>query len=342
MSKAIRGCKSLELLLLLSSCTIDDAYVWSLPDGVLPPPEPADNPTTAVKVELGRRLFFDARLSADETYSCASCHEPTRFFTDGLPVSRGLYGDALPRGAPSVANSGYLRVYTWANPRLTSLEEQALVPMLAKRPPELDIADRVPEVMARLEDLRPLFEDSFPEDLDPMVIGNLARAFAAYQRTLISADAPYDRRELDDRALRGEALFTGLGCAGCHSGRWFTDAAESDHPFHNTGLYDLGGTGAYPFGNHGLHEFTGVAEDMGKFRTPSLRNVAETAPYMHDGSIATLNEVIDHYAAGGRTANRYKDPRLTGFSLGDSEREDLVAFLESLTDSSFALRGAAE
>jgi len=328
---------------------------------VSPPIDPPDNPTTVAKVELGRRLFYDGALSADGSYSCSNCHDPVRAFTDGRAVAQGIYGDALPRGAPSLANAGYLAFYTWANPLLTSLESQALVPMLVKRPPELDIGDRIDEVMSRLSadpTMSNLFDTAFSSDDQSIDIANVARALAAYERTLIAANAPYDRfldgdeSALSESARRGRDLFFSdrLRCGGCHTGRWLTDAAQpsasTDESFHNVGLYNLGGTGAYPHDNRGLVEFTGRPEDMGKFRTPSLRNVALTAPYMHDGSLATLDAVIDCFAAGGLTSedgpyagvgseNPYKDPRISGFSLDSGERADLMAFLQSLTDDSF-------
>lgn len=339
----------------------DSPYAWALPGGISPPSDPLDNPTTKAKVELGGRLFFDGRLSADGSYSCASCHEPAKAFSDGRAVAVGLYGDALPRGAPGLANAGYLRYYTWANTRLTSLEDQALVPMLVKRPPELDIANRVDEVMSRLsadDGLARLFRIAFPGDADPVVIANVVRALSSYERTLVSAQSPYDRflagdvAALSPSATHGRDLFFSdrLGCGGCHTGRWLTDAAgdssAADLPFHNTGLYNLGGTGAYPPDNRGLIEFTGTVEDMGRFRTASLRNVALTAPYMHDGSVPTLDAVLDHYAAGGRTiadgpdagqgsASPFRDPRVVGFSVTADERRDVLAFLDSLTDPAF-------
>jgi cytochrome c peroxidase len=340
---------AIAIAILCAGCGVeqrssDEPYEWSLPLGLEPPRDPANNPTTKLKVELGRRLFFDVRLSRDESYSCATCHDPHLAFTDGLAVSRGIYGDALPRGALSLANVGYLRFYTWSNDQLTTLEEQALVPMLAKRPAELDIADHTEAVLDRFRadsELSALFEGAFAREEDPFQLGHVARALAAFERTLVFAGSAYDRflagfeDALSGPASRGRALFFSarLGCGGCHSGRWLTDADSGDAPFHNTGLYDLDGRGAYPYDNRGLIELTGRAADMGRFRTPSLRNVTRTAPYMHDGSIETLRDVLRHYEAGGRAAsNAYKDPLITGFMLDDAEREDLLAFFESLTD----------
>jgi cytochrome c peroxidase len=309
-------------------------------------------------VELGRRLFFDPRLSLDNSLSCASCHQPERAFTDGLTVARGLHGIALPRNTPSLANLSELRFYTWANPKLTTLAAQALVPLLARSPRELGVADAMDEVRARLAtdvDTRRRFQAAFPRDREPISTANIVAALAAFERTLSSRNAPYDRylrgetRALGASALRGKQLFESkkLACASCHTGVLLTDAAsEEPSPYHNTGLYNLDGHGQVPRDNQGLFEFTHRPLDLGKFRTPSLRNVALTAPYMHDGSLSTLDDVIDHYAAGGRTLDTgpyrgvgadspLKDARLTGFSLSPAERSDLLMFLASLTDPQF-------
>ena len=357
------------------------AYDWVLPPDLEPPPMPERNATTVAKVELGASLFTDTRLSADGRYACVSCHDPLLAFSDPSTPSVGIYGEALPRQAPSLANVGYLDVYTWANPRLTSLEGQALVPLLAKRPAELDLADRVDSVIDALAAdgrLAARFRRAFPGDAEPVTLTHVTDALSAYQRTLVSAGSAYDRylageeAALSASAERGRELFFSerLGCGGCHRGRWLTDAADalgsSDEPqassvealasiedaFHNTGLYNLGTEGSYPNRSPGLVEFSGKPEDRGKFRTPPLRNLTLTPPFMHDGSVATLDEVIDHYAAGGRTiaagplagvgaGNPNKDPRVRGFRLADGERGDVIAFLESLTDPDFPASSAA-
>lgn len=332
-----------------------------LPPGFPPPPVPADNPLTAEKVELGRRLFYDRRLSGDGHFACASCHRQELAFTDGRARAMGAAGDLHPRGAMSLANAAYAVTLAWDEPELTRLEDQALVPMLATAPVELGIAGREDEVLARLEAderYRRLFAAAFPGEPDPFTLGHVARALASFERTLISGRSAYDRLLWDDdrealtpAAWRGMELFFSerLGCSGCHAGFNFSGpvrfaapeggdpaaAAEPPPAFFNTGLYDLGG-GAYPPDNPGLFRHTGREGDHGRFRAPTLRNVALTAPYMHDGSIATLGEVIDHYAAGGRAAGSpAKDPRLRGFALAPGEKADLLAFLESLTDHAF-------
>jgi cytochrome c peroxidase len=318
---------------------------------------PADNPLTVEKVELGRRLFYDRRLSGDGHYACASCHRQELAFTDGRSRAMGAEGDLHPRSAMSLANVAYAATLAWDEPALTRLEDQALVPMLATAPVELGIAGREDEVLARLTAdprYRELFAAAFPGDAGPFTLDHVARTLASFERTLISGRSAYDRLLWDDdrgaltpAAWRGMELFFSerLGCSDCHAGFNFSGpvrfvepgggAAEPAPAFFNTALHDLGG-GAYPPDNPGLTRHTGRAEDRGRFRAPTLRNVALTAPYMHDGSIATLGEVIDHYAAGGRAAgNPLKDPRLRGFFLGPGEKADLVAFLGSLTDHAF-------
>ena len=212
-------------------------------------------------------------------------------------------------------------------------------------------AGREPAIVARFEvDLRyaQLFAAAFPETGGRIDFVAIRKALAAFERTLLSFDSPYDRwryggeaNAIGAAAKRGEGLFFSerLACGRCHPAPLFTDAA-GPNGYHNTGLYNLDGAGALPAGNQGLVEHTGKLMDMGKFRTPSLRNVAVTAPYMHDGSIATLDNVIDHYAAGGRSAltgerSPLTSPLVAGFTLASDEKADLIAFLEALTDHGF-------
>jgi cytochrome c peroxidase len=330
----------------------EDAYRWSLPLGFPEPPVPADNPMSEAKVALGRHLFYDVRLSGPGNYACASCHEQARAFTDGRAQAIGATGERHPRSAMSLANAAYGVRFGWADPTLASLEQQVRVPLLNEAPVELGAAGRIGEVERRLAQtaLYPaLFAAAFPDEAQPIHVENVARAIAAFERTLISGSSAYDRLlfrdergALSESAHRGMRLFFSdrLGCGGCHSGIPIAGpSARSGAPapeprFHNTGLYDLG-RGRYPEPNEGIYRFTRREQDMGRFRAPTLRNIAVTAPYMHDGSLATLEAVIDHYAAGGRTANRYKSERLRGFALEPGEQGDLLEFLRALTDESF-------
>jgi len=340
------------------------AFRWSLPAGFPLPLVPADNPMSDAKVELGRRLFYDTRLSGNNVFSCSSCHRQANAFADARNLPFGSTGQPHPRNSMSLPNVAYQVVFGWANPQTRRLEAQALIPMLGQTPVELGLAGREEEMLNRLRAVGlylSLFRAAFPGDTSPITLGNVTRAIATFERTFVSGDSPYDRftrgdaSALSDAAQRGEALFRSdrLKCSQCHSGVMFTNAARwvgsttpDDPEFFNTGLYNIDGAGAYPAPNTGLFSLTGVASDMGKFKVPSLRNIEVTFPYMHDGTVATLSDAIDHYAAGGRTitsgvnagvgsANPYKSALIGGFTITDAEKSDLIAFLRSLTDSTF-------
>lgn len=339
------------------------AYDWQIPDWLPPPPVPDDNPMSEVKVRLGKHLFYDNRLSLDGSVSCASCHHQSLGFSDGLTRSVGVGGSLTERNAMGLANVGYSPALTWANPHLTSLERQSLVPLFSEEPVEMGLAGQEQALFGKLQNdplYRELFARAFPELDGRIELASITRALAAFQRTLISVDSPYDRYKyggdqgaLSDSARRGESLFFSekAECYHCHQGFNFTDTLQTANSgfaevaFYNTGLYNVDGEGAYPAGGAGLHALTDKASDMGKFRTQSLRNVGVTAPYFHDGSAATLDEVIAHYAVAGRTLeganagvgrmNPYKDPLIVGFDTSGTVMEDLKAFLHSLTDTDF-------
>jgi cytochrome c peroxidase len=302
------------------------------------------------KVLLGRYLFYDQRMSVNGTQSCASCHRQELAFTDGRATALGATGQTHPRSSMSLVNVAYAGALTWSNSTLRSLEEQALIPMLSDHPVELGLHDRAGaflKLIAADPVYRPLFAQAFPES--GVTLANVTKALAAFERTIISARSPYDRyyfggdrTAISESAQRGQSLFFGdtvAGCFHCHGGFNFSDGA-----FHNTGLYNIPGSLHYPSPNLGIYQQTKNLADAGKFRTPSLRNIALTAPYMHDGSIATLEEVLDHYAAGGRTIaggpyagrghdNPHRDARMTGIALTPQNRQDLLEFLRSLTDT---------
>jgi len=338
-------------------------YAWDLPSDFPTPVVPEDNPLSEAKIELGRHLFYDKRLSLSETQSCASCHEQALAFTDGRVTSLGSTAQAHPRNAMSLANVGYAATLTWANPLLTSLEAQALVPMFGTEPVELGLNGQEQELLSRLRSVSayaPLFEAAYPEREDPFTLTSVVQALASFQRVLISSNSRYDRHLRGDATAltasekRGAALFGSerLECFHCHSGFNLQDAVRFEGkpatatPFHNTALYNIDGRGAYPEPNTGVYALTQNARDMGRFRVPTLRNIAVTGPYMHDGSIASLSEVLDHYAAGGRSITEgdyagdgskspLKSPFLVGFEITATEREDVLAFFESLTDTDF-------
>ena len=350
---------------LLLSGSSADAFRWNLPAWVPPPAVPADNPMSVAKVELGRHLFYDLRLSADRTMSCATCHHQDKAFTDGRAVAEGITGEKGSRSAMGLANVAYLPTLTWANPLLKSLEVQALIPIFGEHPVEMGMAGREAELFARLRGdatYRRLFAQAFPAEARQgeaalYSLSTVTKAMAAFERSLLSFNSPYDRYKyggepaaISVAARRGEALFFGekMECYHCHGGFTFNDnVTHSRLPFpefgyHNTGLYNVDGQGSYPADNPGIGEFTGEASDRGRFRTASLRNVAVTAPYMHDGSIATLEDVIrQHYALAGRSTSVTGRPSpmrselLVGFEVSDDEVNDLVAFLQALTDRDF-------
>lgn len=338
-------------------------YAWQLPPNFPTPLEPADNPMSAEKVELGRRLFYDTRLSGNQTQSCASCHEQARAFTDGLAQAVGSTGQLHPRSAMSLGNVAYLGRFAWANTVLSELETQAVVPMFGSEPVELGMKNMEDVLIARITAepiYAPLFAAAFPGDAAPITIANIVKAICSFERIMITGSSPYDRyangdtTAISDSARRGLAMFNSekMECFHCHGGFNFNDVIRyAGHPqtearFHNTGLYNIGGDGSYPPDNQGIYALTLMSADMGKFRAPTLRNIALTAPYFHDGSAATLDDVLDHYAAAGRTitsgsyagvgsANPFKDSLLVGFTLSAQERADMHAFFESLTDPAF-------
>ncbi len=364
-SCTVLGCaKAAPIRLVEKQAVAEPVFDLHLPPGFPEPLVPADNPLSAAKVRLGRRLFYDRALSGNGTFSCASCHRQELAFTDGRAQAVGSTGELHPRSTMSLANAAYDATLTWAAPELRTLEDQARVPMFNRHPVELGLADREAQVLERFRsdpDYVRMFRAAFDAEPVPVTMDSVVGALASFVRTLISGDSPYHRLvyrgemdALSESARRGMRLFFSerLGCANCHAGFMlsgpvvFEGAAEIEPTFHNTGLYDIDGKGAYPPGNRGLYERTGRPEDMGRFRAPTLSNVAITAPYMHDGSIESLKELVDFYAAGGRLVetgpwagdgrrNPYKSDLIRGFEIADGEEADLIHFLESLTDPGF-------
>ncbi len=383
-----------------ASVTRTTPYCWTLPAHFPPPKDYLDNEITAEKVALGRYLFYDKRLSFNQTRACASCHQSAKGFADGLPLSTGATDEVLPRHSMALVNGVYNAVFDWANPTLLTAHAQVLVPMFNEFPIEMGWTGYETAILDRLQNTplyAPLFAAAYPNEPNPYQIASVSNALAAFVSSLVSAQSPYDRataaatvrhggggRGGEDRepppppppiivndgvcvtptspapatvsaaVLRGEDLFFSeqLECFHCHGGFNFSQSVRhentviDDMEFHNNGLYNVGGTGDYPPNQEGLWEFTQRPQDMGRFRAPTLRNVAMTAPYMHDGSLATLSEVIDHYARGGRliaegpwagdgALSPFRSELIQGFTLTDGEKADLIAFLESLTDWDF-------
>ncbi|MDX1649648.1 MAG: cytochrome c peroxidase [Myxococcota bacterium] len=293
------------------------------------PPAPGEAPTPE-RVALGRLLFFDPVLSADGSLSCAHCHRPDRALADGLPTARGRDGARLARNTPTLYNAALKRRLMWDR-RADSLEAQALLPLLA--PDELGAEPA--RLLARLRavpEYARRFAEAFPEDEEPLRLGNLARAIAAFERTLVSAASRYDRYARGDRdALtpserNGLTLFRSLQtrCFECHRLPTFEAPLAV-------------GIGV-PSPDPGVGGVLGEEALRGAFAVPTLRNVARTAPYMHDGSLATLEEVDDFYREGGGRAHGVPAARVhehvRPFAISDAEAADLVAFLRALSDES--------
>lgn len=287
--------------------------------------------------------------------ACATCHKPELAFTDGRKVAIGVTGQRHTRNTPTLANVAYLSRFGWAQPKLEPLEVQLRRPMFGENPVEMGTLGHEVPVLTHIRSnsiYRQLFQSAFPQEAkatsDAISFATIGRAIAAFQRTIVSGDTAYDKFAAGDRsalsvaARRGFELFMSarMKCSACHVPPFFTDAAGGEAHFHNTGLYNVDGNGRLPGTDQGLANETNRPTDIGRFRTPTLRNIAATAPYMHDGSLATLDDVLDHYAAGGRAARRGKPSPLrsrlvAGFNLLASERRDLIAFLEGLTDRAF-------
>ncbi len=340
------------------------SFTWNLPPGFPTPRIAPENPISEAKVALGRFLFYDRRMSVNETTSCATCHLPARAFTDGLATSVGALGERHPRNAMTLTNVVYNASQNWANPATITLHQQALVPLFNEFPVELGWSGHEEAILERFRKdahYPARFAAAYPGEAQPITMPNVVKAVSSFVATMISGNSLYDQAnrpgatvKLSDSARRGEALFFSerMECFHCHGGFNFANAVDhsglvfTQIEFHNNGLYNIDGKGAYPADNRGLWEVTGKDEDMGKFKAPTLRNIELTAPYMHDGSIATLDEVLDHYARGGRlitsgpnagdgAKNPHKSELLVGFELSAQEKQDVIAFFQSLTDWDF-------
>ncbi len=303
------------------------------PLGLPPVPVPANNPPTAEAIELGSKLYFSRILSVDRTLSCADCHNPSLGFTDRQQVSTGVHSKKGTRNAPTVLNAAYYPQQFWDG-RAEGLEAQASGPML--NPVEMaHSVEGLERSCSEDADLRKLFEAAFGEG--PVTMEKIAKAIASFERTLVSGNSAFDRFQyggeksaLSAEAKRGLEVFRNPGkgnCVVCHTMEE-KYALFTDRAFHNLGA-GLDPEGEMP--DLGRFVQTDRDTDRGAFRTPSLRNAALTAPYMHDGSLKTLKEVVDFYVGGG-SSNPYLDKQIKPLThLTKQERADLVAFLESLT-----------
>lgn len=339
-------------------------FAWNIPASIPLPWLPSDKPMTEGRFQLGRHLFYDKRLSGNGTQSCSSCHQQDKAFTDGRALAIGSTGEIHPRNSMSLVNIAYVPTLTWANPNLRQLEQQILIPLFGENPIEHGISDSTfPQILELIRadaQYQKLFAAAFPNESEFYTRNHIVDALAVFVRGLISFNSDFDRFQrgdgsaLSESAQRGRQLYFSerLECFHCHGSYNLSDSnfdrttSFVERPFHNTGLFNIAGRGDYPDKNRGIFEVTGQANDMGKFRAVSLRNIEKTAPYMHDGSIATLSDVVDFYAAGGRNItdgvhkgdgrkNPLKDGFVTGFTLDSGEKKDLLEFLKSFTDQEF-------
>lgn len=304
-----------------------DVALRTAPAGFPAIPFPEENPFTIEKWTLGKKLFHDKMLSVDYSTSCASCHQSNLAFSDGLPKSMGAGGVTARRNAPTLANVAY-QPYYMKEGGVGTLEMQVLVPVQEHDELNFELL-KIAERMKQLPEYVQLSEQVFGRQPDPYVI---TRAIATYERTLVSGNSAYDKfrhgntiNAFNQSAQRGMQLFfsTRTNCSACHNGFNFTN-----YSFENNGLYEY-------YTDIGRERVTRNKADNGKFKVPTLRNTGLTAPYMHDGSMATLRDVVAHYNSGGK-AHPARSVHIRPLGLTKSEQDDLVSFLESLTDMEFA------
>jgi cytochrome c peroxidase len=297
---------------------------------------PEDNPYSAAKVELGKFLYFDKRLSSDSTVSCASCHAPELAFGDGAPVSTGINGQKGGRSAPTVINRAYSTYQFWDG-RADTLEAQAVGPLAnpiemtnEKTPAAAHAA--VVKRLAGIKGYAPLFEKAFGDK--NVTIERVGKAIATFERTVLSGNAPFDRYQAGDQKAMNEAAIRGMdlfynkaACDSCHIGFNFTD-----------GSYENIGIGMdKPNPDLGRYNVSKREEDKGAFKTPTLREIEHTGPYMHDGSLKTLEAVVDHYDKGG-IKNPYLSERMKPLKLTAQEKSDLVAFMKALSGEGWKIK----
>jgi cytochrome c peroxidase len=306
---------------------------------------------------VGQHLFFDTQLSLNNTKSCSSCHNPKFAFADGYRKSVTALGNSTLHNSPSLINVADHVVFDWANPTVNKLKIQMRRPLFGENPIELGTHKNLTEIKKYLQNTKPynslipsIYGTITNENIEEIIIESIYE----YLLTLKSSQSKYDKfsegkTKLSASEMRGLYLFLSdsLACSQCHEPPSFTLATKnSTIAYANTGLYNIAGLNIYPASDNGIIKYTGLSNDNGKYKIPSLRNLAFTAPYFHDGSAETLRQIIDIYAAGGRSIknspfsgngsqNLLKDPRIRGFTLTERQKTDLLAFLYTLTDSSF-------
>jgi cytochrome c peroxidase len=302
---------------------------FQVPNGLPQLPVPDDNPMDPAKIELGKMLYFDARLSSDDKISCASCHHPEKGWSNDDTFATGVGGQRGGRSAPTVLNSAYHQYQFWDG-RAATLEEQALGPI--QNPIEMNMTlDAVVEKLKKIPGYQTKFKEVFGTEVNS---AGIAKSIAAFERTILSGNAPYDKfvagdkTALSEKAQKGLALFNGKAhCSACHSGPNFTDNA-----FHNIGVAFHASTP-----DHGRVVISKISGDTGAFKTPTLREIKRTAPYMHDGSEKTLKDVIAYYNKGG-TDNEFLDEEIYALKLSNEEIDAIVTFMEEgLTSADYPM-----
>jgi cytochrome c peroxidase len=337
------------LLTLLFSLQVFADNTLGLPELSIP----ANNPQSQQKIALGQALFFDSRFSKDNSISCASCHQPHKAYTDGVAHAIGINGQTGSRNSPTLLNVAFLQTF-FVDGRENSLEQQALKPILNRREHGLENAQQILDVIEHDDNYKKQLQQVFAITEQDIRVEHIAQAIASFERTLIAGNSPFDqyyfagdRSKLSASAARGLRVFRRKGnCANCHEISW-NNALFTDHRFYNIGigfkrLADVidriekgGNTDQHALSSDQQAELgrfnvsRGIA-DIGKFKTPTLRNIALTAPYMHDGSLETLEQVVDYYNKGG-DHNRFIDAAIFPLQLSSQEKTDLVAFMQSLT-----------
>jgi len=310
------------LLLVGAGLVPAEEFKLNVPLGLPKMDIPPDNPLTKAKIELGKQLYFDKRLSRDNTISCASCHDPAKGWSNGERFATGVRGQVGGRSAPTIINSGYHYFQFWDG-RAKHVEGQALGPI--QNPIEMDLTlKELEEKLNKIEGYRKQFQEVFGAEVTSE---NVAKAIAAFERTILSGNAPYDQFKagkkdaLSEAAQRGmKVFFNKASCSACHSGPNFTDGA-----FHNIGIgMDEKDESRIDLGRYTESKLEG---DKGSFKTPTLREIARTAPYMHDGRLKTLRDVVDYYDKGG-TPNPYLDEEIFALNLTEQQKNDLVTFLK--------------
>jgi cytochrome c peroxidase len=353
------------ILFLIVVAWVAPFWAGEIPLGLPPVPVPADNPQSPEKIALGKRLFEDKRFSADGTISCAHCHDPVKAFTDGEPTADGINKLKGTRNSPTVINAAYYEAQFWDG-RRPSLEEQAKDPFVNPIEHGLTSHEPILETIRKDASYHALFRSVFGIEPKNITIDHVVKAIAAFERTVISGDSPFDRylyggdkTAMSESAIRGLEIYRTKGrCQDCHTiGQ--TNAIFTDNKFHNVGVgfkriearmmqiatafrkakqegkdIDKSVLGDKEISELGRFVVTLRPSDIGQFKTPTLRNVAATAPYMHDGSIETLEEVVELYNKGGEK-NPFLDSGIRVLNLTDQEKADLVAFMKSLTSPQF-------